>query len=242
MFCSLRPTMRSSRPFCSTSSLRALQSRPSSNSHPTTGVLYQRKPIPKNPRSPIYGFAAPSTAGISPVDVAYSRFMNRHGPLEVANRLLKMAEPKHSRKESIGESITWQSATGSEYELARIPHQAVSALNPMQGGSTNSTLWSREEATEEESADSSETNEPAVQQADPNPRFHGKVVIVPMGNRDINGKDFYENLMSAVQDGLEKIEDYEMTSTKRKRRLKMNKHKFKKRRKEQESLRRKLGN
>lgn len=238
----MRPAMRSRRLFCSTTSLYSLQSRTSSNAQPVTGVLYQRKPIPKNPRSPIYGFSAPSTAGISPVDVAYSRFMNRHGPLEVANRLLKMADPKQTRNEVIGESITWQSATGSEYELARIPHQAMSALSPSHGGSTNSSLWSREDATAEETNDSIETSEASTPQSDSTPRFLGKVVVVPMGNRDLSGKDFYENLMSAVQDGLEKIEDYEMTSTKRKRRLKMNKHKFKKRRKEQESLRRKLGN
>lgn len=244
MFCSIRPAMRSKRLFCSSSSLSSLQSRPSSNIPPSTGVLYQRKPVPKNPRSPIYGFSAPSTAGISPVDVAYSRFMNRHGPLEVANRLLKMAEKKEQKHDVWGESITWQSATGSEYELQRIPHQALTNLRSSSTPlSTNGTLWNKDDdMSEDDEGEESQFGEAVGTPTDPSShKFSGKVVVVPMGNKDISGKDFYENLMSAVQDGLEKIEDYEMTSTKRKRRLKMNKHKFKKRRKEQESLRKKQG-
>ena len=201
-----------------------------------TGILYQRKPVPRNARSPIYGFSAPSTAGISPVDVAYSRFMNRHGPLEVANRLLKMADKKEPRKEVWGESVTWQSATGTEYELQRIPQQALTSLrSSVLPTSTNASLWNRDDSADEAERDTEETYMPSTADSDHNAaKFNGKVVVVPLGTRDLNGKDFYENLMSAVQDGLEKIEDYEMTSTKRKRRLKMNKHKFKKRRKEQE--------
>lgn len=177
------------------------------------------------------------------MDVAYSRFMNRHGPLEVANRLLKMADKKEPRKEMWGESITWQSATATEYELQRIPQQALNQLRSSNlSASTNASLWNRDDVRDEEDhSEEMEAGEMATSSTDNGSKFSGKVVVVPMGNRDLSGKDFYENLMSAVQDGLEKIEDYEMTSTKRKRRLKMNKHKFKKRRKEQESARKKLG-
>lgn len=168
--------------------------------------------------------------------------MNRHAPLEVANRLLKMADKKEPRKESWGESITWQSATGTEYEFQRIPHQALEHLRSTNAPtSTNATLWNRDDVQEDGVNDISDSYESMSAPSESNSKFNGKVVVVPIGTRDLAGKDFYENLMSAVQDGLDKIEDYEMTSTKRKRRLKMNKHKFKKRRKEQESARRKLG-
>ena len=182
---------------CSTYSITS-QARTSSGI-PPTGVLYQRKPIPKNARSPIYGFTAPSTSGISPVDVEYSRFLNRHAPLEIANRLLRMAE-RRPKSQSLQESVIWQSATASEYEMAQVPREALEAIKSSA--------------------------------APPMQEDESKVVVVPF-QADPSGKDFYEHLMSAVQDGLEKIEGYEMTSTKRKRRLKMNKHKFKKRRKEQ---------
>jgi hypothetical protein len=151
---------------------------------------------------------------------------------------LQMADKKEPRKESLGESITWQSATGTEYEFQRIPHQA---LENMKSQNNTSTLWAREETQDENEDDTVQILESIEASVEPSPKFNGKVVVVPMSHRDMPGKDFYENLMNAVQDGLSKIEDYEMTSTKRKRRLKMNKHKFKKRRKEQESARRKLG-
>ncbi|CCG82213.1 protein of unknown function [Taphrina deformans PYCC 5710] len=152
-----------------------------------------------------------------------------------------MADKREPRKENWAESITWQSATGSEYEFQRIPHQALDHLRAINTpSSTNANLWNRDDVQEDENDETIEMLDTATTTEQPQ-KFHGKVVVVPMGARDLAGKDFYENLMNAVQDGLEKIEDYEMTSTKRKRRLKMNKHKFKKRRKEQESARRKLG-
>lgn len=241
MLSAMRTPMRCRRPFCSTTSLYTLQSRPSSNSKPIDSLIIQRTPTPRNPKSPIYGFRAPSTDGIKPVDVAYSRFMNRHGPLEVANRLLEMGDPKPKRQEISTPSVIWRSATDSEFEVARIPNQAVKAMRSPSTESTNSALWSSEIDADEGSKENTMANFDAERQQDLDVSTT-KVVLVPFGNRDLNAKDFCESLVTAVQDGLKVFDDYRMTSTKRKRRLKMNKHKFKKRRKEQESLRRKLGN
>lgn len=239
MFCSARTTLSCRRLYCSSTSVAAVrsQARTSSGAPPTTGVLYQRKPVPRNARSPIYGFSAPSTAGISPVDVAYSRFLDRHGPLEVANRLLKMAEKKSPRTQNLQESVIWQSATASEYEMARVPRESLEAIRTsIASPPVNVGLWSRISEADiktNQDAGASESSEPGS--------LDGKVIVVPFHPSDVSGKDFYEHLMNAVQDGLQKIEGYEMTSTKRKRRLKMNKHKFQKRRKEQEAARRKIG-
>ncbi|ORY76314.1 hypothetical protein BCR37DRAFT_395256 [Protomyces lactucae-debilis] len=135
-----------------------------------------------NSTSSLFGLSqpAPNTSSIPPADISYSRFISRHGPLEVANRLLhpysqnsnraislrqrQLAASKHQqrqhaaqngeRMQDLGESIIWQSATGAELELARIPHAALRALHAAstkmgsgQTGSradrTSAKLWPR---------------------------------------------------------------------------------------------------
>ena len=233
------------------------------------------------------GMRAPSTESIAPVDVALSRFMTRHGPLEVANRLLSQfdkptttttTQQQQQQRRRVGgggvgagktkttliESVVWQSATGSEYELAKIPKAAAQAIRQsLTCPTTSELLWPVQDADGEydESVDAAAntTSSPDNSNTTTSAGSTGasafedaKVVVVPFHggnpgglNSGVNASQaFYQHLMDAVQLGLQKVESiqqYEMTSTKRKRRLKMNKHKFKKRRKEQESLRKKLG-
>lgn len=238
--------------------------------------------------SPMRGLRAPSTEAIAPVDVALSRFMTRHGPLEIANRLLSQYDRpagaggpasssassasaaavggsrRRGKKEPLIESVVWQSATGSEYELAKIPKAAAQAIRQsVSCPTTSELLWPAahdgEAVEQDDGTDGGHTasSASAASSAGTNDGTSGgafedaKVVVVPFHggnpgglNSGVNASQaFYQHLMDAVQLGLQRVESisYEMTSTKRKRRLKMNKHKFKKRRKEQESLRKKLG-
>ncbi|BFZ58112.1 hypothetical protein PYCC9005_005171 [Savitreella phatthalungensis] len=210
---------------------------------------------------------APSTEGISPQDVAVSRFMTRHGPLEVANRLLgklkvgvdetrtETTTGSHKR-DTLIETVVWQSATGSEYELAKIPRSAAQDVKrscSVRPPTTSELLWPEGEAGESEGESVSGADTTTAATANPvvGAFEDARVVVVPFPggnpgglNSGINAtQQLFQNLMDAVQLGLSQVEsiEYDMTSTKRKRRLKMNKHKQRVKRRREAALRKRLG-
>lgn len=205
---------------------------------PASNLPNHVKSHTKNAKDHVRGdtktMAAMGTSTLSPKDIAYSCFITRHAPLEIAHALSK-AQPLSQQQvsEDLQETVLWTSATGLESEVVRLPATLSDKLD-------NLHMAESEEFDVDDLIDPSQNHIKVTVKARRKQSLESLFRAVTEGLNQVNFLE-HERLanMSARQGASDVF--YGMTSTKRKRKLKMNKHKYQKRRKEQEAQRKKLG-